>query len=80
MMGTWIGHLRIAENLLAVLPHLDEVAFAFGSLAPDSGVPNEDWSQFDPPKEVTHFLRPGEDEGRIKDLEGVPRCLMPGSA
>ncbi|MBI5564284.1 MAG: zinc dependent phospholipase C family protein, partial [Chloroflexi bacterium] len=58
-----------AEQLLAVLPQLDETAFIYGNLAPDSGLPNADWSAFDPPKEVTHFLRPGEDEGRIKDLE-----------
>ena len=67
-MGTWIGHLRIAEHLLAELPGLAEEAFSCGNLSPDSGVPNEDWSAFDPPKEVTHFLRPGEDEGRIQDL------------
>jgi len=68
-MGTWISHLRIAENLLDRLSGLEEGAFTCGNLAPDSGVPNADWSAFDPPKEVTHFLRAGEDEGRIKDLE-----------
>jgi hypothetical protein len=68
-MGTWISHLRIAEQLLAGIPHLDEVTFIYGNVAPDSGLPNADWSAFDPPKEVTHFLKPGEDEGRIKDLE-----------
>lgn len=75
-MGTWIGHLRIAENLLAVLPGLDEAAFACGNLAPDSGVPNADWTAFDPPKEVTHFLRPGEEEGRSRDLEFYRGYLM----
>src|SRR5262245_39081459 len=64
-MGTWISHLRIAENLLAQIPGLDEVAFAYGNLAPDSGLPNADWTIFDPPKTVTHFLRVGEDEGQI---------------
>src|SRR5512141_989641 len=68
-MGTWICHLRIAEQLLAALPDLDEVAFTCGNLAPDSGIPNADWTVFDPPKEVTHFLNSGEDEGRIRDLE-----------
>ena len=68
-MGTWICHLRIAEKMLIELPELDEVAFAFGNLAPDSGLPNADWTQFDPPKDVTHFLRPGEvNEGLIDDL------------
>jgi len=67
-MGTWISHLRIAEQLLTAMPQLDEVAFIYGNLAPDSGLPNADWSAFDPPKEVTHFLRPGEDEGRIAGI------------
>ncbi|MCL4872134.1 MAG: zinc dependent phospholipase C family protein [Anaerolineae bacterium] len=76
-MGTWISHLRIAENLLQNIAGLDETAFAFGNLAPDSGFPNEDWTQFEPPKEVTHFLYANEDEGRIKDLEFYRRYLAP---
>lgn len=68
-MGTWISHLRIAENLLAALPGLEPLSFSLGSLAPDSGVPNETWTVFDPPKTVTHFLKPGENEGQIADLE-----------
>jgi hypothetical protein len=67
-MGTWIVHLRIAENLLPHFPGLDEVTFAFGNLSPDSGIPNADWTEFDPPKEVTHFLKKGEDEHAIHDL------------
>ena len=67
-MGTWISHLRIAERLLDRFPQLDEVVFTFGNLAPDSGIPNADWTQFDPPKEVTHFLRGGEGEHAIHDL------------
>jgi len=67
-MGTWISHLRIAENLLTHFPNLDEVTFAFGNLSPDSGIPNADWTEFDPPKEVTHFLRKGEGEHAIHDL------------
>lgn len=59
-MGTWISHLRVAEQLVGHFPKLDEVTFAFGNLSPDSGIPNEDWTQFDPPKQVTHFLRGGE--------------------
>ncbi|NJK45065.1 MAG: hypothetical protein HC933_12965 [Pleurocapsa sp. SU_196_0] len=68
-MGTWICHLRVAETLLETWTHLDRTAFAFGNLAPDSGVPNADWTVFDPPKEVTHFLFRGEGEGKIRDLE-----------
>jgi len=67
-MGTWISHLRIAENLLGHFSEVDDVAFSFGNLSPDSGIPNADWTEFDPPKEVTHFLRKGEGENAIHDL------------
>jgi hypothetical protein len=67
-MGTWISHLRVAESLLGHFPDLDEVSFAFGNLSPDSGIPNADWTEFDPPKEVTHFLQKGEGEHAIHDL------------
>ena len=74
-MGTWISHLRIAEKLLDHFPELDEVTFTFGNLSPDSGIPNADWTQFDPPKEVTHFLRRGEGEHAIHDLEFYKQYL-----
>lgn len=67
-MGTWICHLRIAEKLFLHFPELDKTLFAFGNLAPDSGIPNETWTEFDPPKEVTHFLQKGEGEDMIRDL------------
>jgi len=67
-MGTWICHLRIAEKLLSHFPELDKTLFAFGNLAPDSGIPNETWTEFEPPKEVTHFLQKGEGEDMIRDL------------
>ena len=75
-MGTWISHLRIAENLLSHFPELDEVTFAFGNLSPDSGIPNADWTEFDPPKEITHFLRTGEGEGEIHDLVYYEQYLL----
>ncbi len=68
-MGTWISHLRIAEQLLVELPDLDETAFTFGNLAPDSGIPNETWTEFDPPKEITHFSTRNGDESTIHDME-----------
>ncbi len=67
-MSTWISHLRIAENMLNHLPHLDEVQFTYGNLAPDSGYPNADWSQFDPPKTRTHYLTEGSGESGARDL------------
>jgi hypothetical protein len=76
-MGTWISHLRVAELLFSQLPGLDETAFILGSLAPDSGIPNADWTVFDPPKTVTHFLYKGEDEGQIRDLLFYRQYLSP---
>lgn len=81
-MGTWICHLRVAEGLLDRLaerrdaPHLDETAFILGSLAPDSGLPNADWTEFDPPKTVTHFLEKGEGEDAVRDLRFYRRYLQ----
>ena len=75
-MGTWISHLRIAEKLLTHFPDLNEVTFAFGNLSPDSGIPNADWTKFDPPKEVTHFLRKGEGEDAIHDLVYYEKYLL----
>lgn len=54
-MATWIAHLRLAENLLQRIPSLDESQFAIGNIAPDSGIPDENWEKFTPPAEVTHF-------------------------
>ena len=48
-------HLRIADKLLDQLKDIDETAFVMGNIAPDSGVPNEDWTKFSPPKNVSHF-------------------------
>lgn len=76
-MGTWISHLRIAEAVLARLSNLDTVAFTYGNLAPDSGIPNADWSAFDPPKQVTHFLAQGQGKGRIRDMEFFSGYLAP---
>lgn len=68
-MGTWICHLRVAEKLAASLPGFDLPSFYAGSIAPDSGFPNDTWTEFDPPKSVTHFLVKGEGEGRIRDMD-----------
>jgi hypothetical protein len=54
-LATWIAHLRIAENLLKEINELHREAFVAGNIAPDAGVPNEDWSSFTPPTQVTHW-------------------------
>lgn len=64
-MATWIAHLWIAENLLNKGYEFDPSSFAVGNIGPDSGVPNEDWSSFNPPKRITHW----KEEGRGIDAE-----------
>lgn len=54
-MASWMVHLRIADKLLDILPDISPVEFIVGNIAPDSGVPNEDWSAFMPPSSVSHF-------------------------
>ena len=54
-MASWMVHLRVADRLLEHWPDLDAEAFVLGNIAPDSGVPNADWTAFDPPKSVSHF-------------------------
>ncbi|WP_312372853.1 hypothetical protein [Lachnoclostridium sp.] len=47
-MASWMVHLRVGdrvfEQLFDILPH----EFIVGNIAPDCGVPNEDWSVFTP--------------------------------
>jgi hypothetical protein len=77
-MATWITHLRLAENLLGTLDGLDAHSFALGNIAPDSGVPDEKWENFTPPKEVSHFIVPAENDAwRIVDLVFYRRYLVP---
>lgn len=54
-MASWMVHLRIADRLLSEFPNLEETEFVVGNIAPDSGVPNADWSSFSPPTEISHF-------------------------
>ena len=56
-MASWMVHLRVADRFLDKLENLDETAFVVGNIAPDSGVPNEDWSVYTPSKEVSHFKK-----------------------
>ena len=54
-MASWMVHLRIADRLLDRMPWLSPAEFVMGNIAPDSGVPNADWSQFTPNTAVSHF-------------------------
>lgn len=54
-MASWMIHLRIADKLLDKLNNITTTEFIMGNIAPDSGVPNEDWSVFTPSSELSHF-------------------------
>lgn len=54
-MASWIVHLRIADRLLDELPGLINTEFVVGNIAPDSGIPNEDWSAYTPSPVLSHF-------------------------
>lgn len=62
-MATWGLHLRVAEALLKHLPGVDVENFLIGNIGPDCGKPNSDWSSFDPPSHITHWL---DDNGIIR--------------
>lgn len=65
-MATWIAHLRVGEKILKRDFNLEVTPFLIGNIGPDSGVPNEDWSSFNPPKKITHWM----DEDKNFDAEG----------
>lgn len=54
-MASWMVHLRIADKLLDLIPDLSPIEFIVGNIAPDSGVPNEDWTKFTPSTKVSHY-------------------------
>lgn len=55
-MATWVSHLMIADSVLKRFPQLDRHGFCVGNIAPDCNVENEDWSDFIPSREVTHWM------------------------
>lgn len=55
-MATWITHLMIADRVLEAIPELDRHGFCVGNIAPDCNIENEDWTQFVPSREITHWM------------------------
>lgn len=56
-MAEWITHLMIADGVLERLPNLNRHGFCVGNIAPDCNVENEDWTDFTPSREVTHWMQ-----------------------
>ena len=76
-MASWMVHLRIADRLLDSLPRLSAVDFVVGNIAPDSGVPNKDWSVFTPSTVVSHFRVDPSDPRTIQIPVFVERYYTP---
>lgn len=55
-MAEWVTHLMVADSVLEQVQGLDRRGFCVGNIAPDCNVENEDWTQFTPPREVTHWM------------------------
>ena len=55
-MASWVTHLMLADRVLKQIPSLDRRSFCVGNIAPDCNVENADWTQFTPPREVTHWM------------------------
>jgi len=54
---------RVFEQLFDILPH----ELIVGNIAPDCGVPNEDWSVFTPSKEISHFKNDVGDSDQLAE-------------
>lgn len=65
-MASWMVHLRIADKLIDEICDLSYTEFVVGNIAPDSGVPNDDWSVFTPSGDISHF-KTTDDDG-FKDI------------
>ncbi|MEA4848087.1 MAG: hypothetical protein VB106_12730 [Clostridiaceae bacterium] len=74
-MASWLTHLRVAEKIKQKIPEIDFPYFMIGSIAPDSGVPDESRRNYTPSKEVTH-CRYQKDESVFFDSYLVPEKIM----
>ncbi len=68
-MASWMVHLRVADRLLDRLEGITETEFIVGNIAPDSGVPNADWTAYAPSSKVSHFKSCLEDGSFQIDVE-----------
>jgi len=55
-MASWVSHLIVADAVLKQIPDLVRHEFCVGCIAPDCNVENADWTAFDPPRSVTHWM------------------------
>lgn len=68
-MASWLTHLRVAEKIRQKVPEIDFPYLIIGSIAPDSGVPDESQTNYTPSKEVTHYKY--QLNGSISDMDAT---------
>lgn len=56
-MAEWVSHLIVADRVLEQLPSLKRHEFCVGNIAPDCNIPNENWTEFTPSRQVTHWMQ-----------------------
>lgn len=59
-MANWITHMMIADRLIDMGLAVDKRGFCVGNIAPDCNMENEDWTEFTPSREVTHWMTGSE--------------------
>ena len=74
-MASWMVHLRIADKLLNEINNLSYTEFVVGNMAPDSGIPNGDWSVFTPSSDVSHFKTTDKDGFKDIHLDEYVECF-----
>ena len=64
-MASWIVHLSVAEEILSCTDNLSPLEFTVGNIAPDSGVPNENWTVFTPSTDISHFKLTADNDKKL---------------
>lgn len=77
-MATWLTHLRIAEKIISRIKGMDLDYLMAGSIAPDSGRPDEAYRNYEPSKEITHFKKEKDGETYIDLTAFYNKHLQPG--
>ena len=67
-MASWMVHLRVADRLLDCFEGIAPTEFVMGNIAPDSGLPNEDWTAYFPDRNVSHF--------QVQDPDGTTQIRV----
>ncbi|HYF84177.1 MAG TPA: hypothetical protein VEB00_14240 [Clostridia bacterium] len=66
-MASWLTHLRVAEMIKQKVSEIDFPYLIIGSIAPDSGVPDESQRNYTPSKDITHYRY--QKDGSVADMD-----------